>query len=74
MNFIIIFYKNKSILTSGLSKKEKILYNIFRIKRFKKLLKFKSFKKSKLEQVSGIEPPSQPWQGRILTVVLHLHV
>lgn len=27
-----------------------------------------------MEQVSGIEPPSQPWQGRILTVVLHLHV
>lgn len=26
-----------------------------------------------MEQVSGIEPPSQPWQGRILTAVLHLH-
>ncbi len=24
--------------------------------------------------MSGIEPPSQPWQGRILTIVLHLHV
>ena len=21
----------------------------------------------------GIEPTSQPWQGRVLTVVLHLH-
>lgn len=28
---------------------------------------------SSMEQVSGIEPPSQPWQGRILTAVLHLH-
>ena len=26
-----------------------------------------------LEQVSGIEPPSQPWQGRVLADVLHLH-
>ena len=26
-----------------------------------------------LEQVSRIELPSQPWQGRILTAVLHLH-
>lgn len=26
----------------------------------------------KREQVSGIEPPSHPWQGRILTIVLHL--
>ena len=26
-----------------------------------------------LEQVRGIEPPSQPWQGRALTVVLYLH-
>ena len=25
-----------------------------------------------LEQVMGIEPTSQPWQGRVLTVVLHL--
>ena len=25
-----------------------------------------------LEQVSRIELPSQPWQGRILTAVLHL--
>ena len=27
-----------------------------------------------LEQMTGIEPASQPWQGRILTVVLHLQV
>ena len=26
-----------------------------------------------MEQVSGIEPPSQPWQGRVLADVLHLH-
>ena len=26
-----------------------------------------------MEQVSRIELPSQPWQGRILTAVLHLH-
>ena len=26
-----------------------------------------------LEQVMGIEPTSQPWQGRIITVILHLH-
>ena len=26
-----------------------------------------------LEQVSRIELPSQPWQGHILTAVLHLH-
>lgn len=25
-----------------------------------------------MEQVSRIELPSQPWQGRILTAVLHL--
>ena len=27
-----------------------------------------------LERVSGIEPPSHPWQGRILTVVLYPQV
>ena len=27
-----------------------------------------------VEQVMGIEPTSQPWQGRVLTVVLHLHL
>ena len=26
-----------------------------------------------MEQVMGIEPTSQPWQGRIITVILHLH-
>lgn len=26
-----------------------------------------------MEQVSGIEPPSNPWQGLVLTVELHLH-
>ena len=25
-----------------------------------------------LEQVKGIEPSPQPWQGRVLTVILHL--
>ena len=25
-----------------------------------------------MEQVNGIEPSSQPWQGRILAAVLHL--
>ncbi len=25
-----------------------------------------------MEQVMGIEPTSQPWQGRIITVILHL--
>ena len=27
-----------------------------------------------LEQAMGIEPTSQPWQGRVLAVVLRLHV
>ena len=27
-----------------------------------------------MEQMTGIEPASQPWQGRILTVVLHLQL
>lgn len=26
-----------------------------------------------MEQVMGIEPTSQPWQGHVLAVVLHLH-
>ena len=26
-----------------------------------------------LEQMKGIEPSSQPWQGRIITSILHLH-
>ena len=26
-----------------------------------------------MEQVAGIEPASQPWQGRIITVILYLH-
>ena len=25
-----------------------------------------------LEQVNGIEPSSRPWQGRIITIILHL--
>ena len=29
--------------------------------------------KFQMEQVNGIEPSSQPWQGRILAAVLHLH-
>ena len=28
---------------------------------------------SSMEQVMGIEPTSQPWQGHVLAVVLHLH-
>ena len=24
-----------------------------------------------MERVSGIEPPSHPWQGRIITVIQH---
>lgn len=43
-----------------------VLKSIYIIKSIARLFIF-------LEQVSGIEPPSQPWQGRILTVVLHLH-
>ena len=27
-----------------------------------------------MEQVRRIELPSQPWQGRILTIILHLRV
>jgi hypothetical protein len=27
-----------------------------------------------LEQVRRIELPSQPWQGYILTIILHLHM
>ena len=27
-----------------------------------------------MEQVRRIELPSQPWQGRILTIVLHLQI
>lgn len=27
-----------------------------------------------MEQMTGIEPASQPWQGRILAIVLHLQV
>ena len=26
-----------------------------------------------LEQMKGIEPSSQPWQGHIITSILHLH-
>lgn len=26
-----------------------------------------------MEQMKGIEPSSQPWQGRIITSILHLH-
>ena len=26
-----------------------------------------------MEQVAGIEPASQPWQGRIITAILYLH-
>lgn len=29
---------------------------------------------SSMEQVMGIEPTSQPWQGRVLAVVLHLQI
>ena len=41
-----------------------ILYNIF----YKK-----STKIFYMEQVTGIEPIYQPWQDRILTIILHLH-
>ena len=27
----------------------------------------------KMEQMRGVKPPSQPWQGRILIVEPHLH-
>lgn len=27
-----------------------------------------------LEQMKGVEPSSQPWQGRVLAVKPHLHV
>ena len=27
-----------------------------------------------LEQVTGIGPVSQPWQGRIITAILYLHI
>ena len=27
-----------------------------------------------MEQVTGIEPVSQPWQGRIITAILYLHM
>ena len=29
---------------------------------------------NKMEQVRRIELPSQPWQGRILTIILHLQL
>ena len=27
-----------------------------------------------MEQMKGVEPSSQPWQGRVLAVKPHLHV
>ncbi len=31
------------------------------------------YKKFNLEQVAGIEPAPQPWQGRVLADILYLH-
>ncbi len=37
----------------------------------KKGLKISPFLLKKLERVSGIEPPSRPWQGRIIATIPH---
>ena len=41
------------------------------VRCFKHLIMFKIL--IRLEQVEGIEPSSQPWQGRIITFILYLH-
>ena len=33
-----------------------------------------SILKMLMEQVEGIEPSFQPWQGRVITIIPHLHI
>ena len=65
-------------LSSNIGNSDTITFKVKTKKSFKRMIhicKFVFFRTdSSMERTRGIEPPSQPWQGRILTIEPRSHI